>query len=258
MADAIVSRPAMVSGRNEPRLVPKGMSTTPAAGSRPMNGVFPEIFALGITIALSPMTIIAAILMLLTPHGRWVGVAFLVGWIAGLVIVEVVLLQLTGPAGVREKETAEWVDTARLLVGVALILVAVLNWRRRAPQSTPPLPAWTRMIDRLNPFLALGLGAAWAGPSPKNLVLLSAAAVSITEASLPSAQEVAAIACLAIAASLGVAVPVVWALFSGEAALKHLTHWRQWLIAYNATIMAVVLGVAGVLLIGKSIASLAG
>jgi hypothetical protein len=223
-----------------------------------MNGVFPEVFALGLTIALSPMTIIAAILMLLTPRGRAVGVAFLIGWIAGLVIVEIVLLQLTGEVGVRDKETAGWVDVARLLAGVALVLVGMLNWRRRAPQTAASLPAWTRMIDRLNPFLALGLGAAWAGPSPKNLVLLGAAAVSIGEASLPAAEEIAAVACLAIAASLGVAIPVVWALYAGEAALNRLTLWRQWLIAYNASIMAVVLAAAGVLLIGKSIASLIG
>ena len=223
-----------------------------------MNGVFPEVFALGITIALSPMTIIAAILMLLTPRGRTVGLAFLIGWVAGLVIVEVVLLQLTGPAGVRERETGTWVDVVRLLAGVALLLFGLLNWRRRDPLVTPPLPAWTRMIDRLNPFLALGLGIAWAGPSPKNLVLLGAAAVSITEASLPSSEEIAAVACLAIAASLGVAIPVIWALYAGDAALKRLTLWRQWLIAYNATIMAVVLAAAGILLIAKSIASLAG
>ncbi len=223
-----------------------------------MNGVFPEVFALGLTIALSPMTIIAAILMLLTPRGRAVGVAFRIGWVAGLISVEVVLLPLAGEVGVRDKKTEGWVDVARLLAGVALLLVGILNWRRRAPQMTATLPAWTRMIDRLNPFLALGLGAAWAGPSPKNLVLLGAAAVSIGEASLPAAEEIAAVACLAIAASLGVAIPVIWALYAGEAALNRLMTWRQWLIAYNAAIMAVVLAGAGVLLIGKSLASLIG
>jgi hypothetical protein len=223
-----------------------------------MNGVYLEVFAIGITIALSPITIIATILMLLPPRGRSVGLAFLSGWVAGLVVVTALLIRLAGSAGVRDESrgTSSWADGAQLALGCLLLLVGVMNWRRRGQRTTTALPAWTRMIDRMNPFLAAGLGMVWAGPSPKNLVLLSAAAVSIVEANLRPRQEVAADITLAIGASLGVAVPVVWAFYSGERALKRLTLWREWLVTYNATIMAIVLIAAGTLLTAKSINSL--
>ncbi len=52
--------------------------------------------ALGV--ALSPVPIIAVILMLGTPQARTNGPAFAVGWVGGLVIVSVVVLLVTGDA----------------------------------------------------------------------------------------------------------------------------------------------------------------
>jgi hypothetical protein len=220
-----------------------------------MNEVFLEVMTLGLTIALSPMTVIAAILMLLSPRGRGVGLAFLIGWVAGLTIAVVVIQKLANPAGIGQdgQHSETWVQVVRLTLGCLLLLFGILRWRRRKPASTPSLPAWMGLIERLTPAVALGVGTAWAGPTPKNLVLLSAASVTIIEADLPAGEAFAARVILVVTASLGVAIPVVWSLYAGERANSRLASWRAWLTANNAAIMAIVFAAAGVLLIGKSL-----
>jgi hypothetical protein len=146
----------------------------------------------------------------------------------------------------------------RLTLGCLLLLFGLIRWHRRKPSTAPSLPAWMGLIDRLTPVVALGVGTAWAGPTPKNLILLSAATASILEADLTSGQEFAATVELVVVASLGVAIPVVWALRAGERANGRLAAWRDWLIAHNAAVMAIVFAAAGVLLIGKSLGELVG
>jgi hypothetical protein len=224
-----------------------------------MDAVFLEVFALGLAIALSPITVIAAILMLLAPNGRGVGVAFLAGWVAGLAIAIALIQRLADPAGIGDEGNGSetWVEVARLTLGCFLLLFGGVRWRRRG-LGPSPLPAWMGLIERLTPVVALGVGAAWAGPTPKNLLLLSAASVSIVEAGLTTEEAFAANVLLVVAASLGVAIPVVWALYAGERADGRLATWRGWLIAHHAAVMAIVLATAGVLLIGTGIGGLVG
>jgi hypothetical protein len=223
-----------------------------------MNGVLFQVLAFGLVIALSPMTIVATILMLLPPHGRRVGLAFLVGWVAGLAIAVVVFHRIANLAGFADEGTGDetWVETAWLALGCLLLLIGGVFWRRHRPGTSPPQPAWMRLIDRLTPLKAFVLGAGWAGFTPKNLLLLSAAVVNVVGAELATWEELAVGVVLVAAASLGVAIPVFWTLYRGERAEGRLATWRVWLTVHNAAIMAIVCAAAGVLLIGKSIGGL--
>jgi hypothetical protein len=49
-------------------------------------GVIGEILPLAVGIAISPIPIIVAILMLLSPRAKGTSVGFLLGWLAGIVI----------------------------------------------------------------------------------------------------------------------------------------------------------------------------
>jgi len=225
-----------------------------------MNSIYLEVFALGIAIALSPITIIVAILILLSPNGRNVGLGFLIGWVIGLSVTVFALQQLEGSVGIRsgERESPAWAGYARLVLGAFLIVFAIYRWRARGDIVVQQLPSWTRVLDRLTPILAMGLAAVWAGPTPKSAILLSAASTSIVEADLNATQETAAIIVLVISASLGVGIPIVWALYAGERASARLSNWREWLMANNTAIMAVVFAAAGVLLIGKGLSQVLG
>ena len=51
-----------------------------------------QILTLGVGVALSPLPIIAVVLMLGTPRARSNGPAFLLGWLAGLALVGAIVL----------------------------------------------------------------------------------------------------------------------------------------------------------------------
>lgn len=57
-----------------------------------MDQAIGDILPLAIGVAISPVPIIAVVLMLGTPRGRTTGVAFALGWVAGLAIVGTVVL----------------------------------------------------------------------------------------------------------------------------------------------------------------------
>jgi hypothetical protein len=54
-----------------------------------MNGVIGEILPLALGVAISPVPIIAAILMLLSPKAKGTSVGFLGGWVLGIVVAVV-------------------------------------------------------------------------------------------------------------------------------------------------------------------------
>jgi hypothetical protein len=58
-----------------------------------MGSVIGDILPLAVGIAISPIPIITAILMLLSPHAKGTSVGFLIGWTAGI-IVAIVLFTL--------------------------------------------------------------------------------------------------------------------------------------------------------------------
>jgi hypothetical protein len=58
-----------------------------------------DVLPLALGVALSPIPIIAVILMLLSPKAQENGAAFLVGWVAGIAGVSIVVTALSGNAG---------------------------------------------------------------------------------------------------------------------------------------------------------------
>ena len=66
-----------------------------SALTQAIGGALPS--ALGV--ALSPIPIVAVILMLGTPRARTDGPAFALGWVLGLSVVAVAVLALTGASG---------------------------------------------------------------------------------------------------------------------------------------------------------------
>jgi Sap, sulfolipid-1-addressing protein len=83
----------------------------------------PLPFAVGV--AISPMPIVAVVLMLVTPRARTNGPAFLLGWLAGIAVAGAVLLAVAGPSDAsRQGQPAAWVDWLKLVLGLLLGLVA--------------------------------------------------------------------------------------------------------------------------------------
>ena len=218
-----------------------------------------QVLSLGIGVALSPVPIIAVVLMLGTPHARANGPAFLVGWVVGLALVGTILLLAASGADASEQgEPATWVDVVKLALGVLLVLAAIKQWHGR-PRGTdqPELPKWMEAIDEFGAARAFGLAALLSGVNPKNLLLTAAAASAIAQTGIDAGQQAVALAVFVAIATLGPGIPVGIYFALGQRATRMLDELKAWMGANNAAIMAVLCLVIGAKLIGDGIAGLA-
>ncbi|MEU6858373.1 GAP family protein [Glycomyces sp. NPDC046736] len=217
--------------------------------------VIGETFAPAIGIALSPVPIIAAILMLLSPRAGRTAPAFAAGWLAGILVVALaVMLFVPASAATGSGGGGTAVAVVKLALGLLFLAMALGQWRKRpAPGKTPELPKWMSGIDRMGPAAALGIGAALAALNPKNLPLAITAGLSL--ATLPADQSTLGLTIFTLLAASSVLVPVLAYLLFKSRMSKPLTNLKTWLTANNATVMFLVLLILGTVTIGKALAA---
>jgi threonine/homoserine/homoserine lactone efflux protein len=222
-----------------------------------MGEVIGEILPLALGIAISPIPIIAAILMLLSPKAKGTSLGFLVGWLAGIVVAVVVFTLLSAVLpGTDTDESKPIAGTIKIILGALLLLLAVKQWRTRPTDGAePPLPKWMSAIDTMTAVRALVLGFLLSGLNPKNLLMGVAAGIAIGSGGLAVGESAVAIVVFTVIAASTVAVPVIAYLAAASKMAAPLEELRKWLVHNNATVMAVLLLVIGVVLIGKGIGS---
>ena len=224
-----------------------------------MNEVVGEILPLALGVAISPIPVIAAILMLLSPKAKGTSVGFLLGWVVGIVVAVTTVTLLA--SALPEKDAAASNPTAgwiKIGLGVLLLLMAVKQWRGRPTGDVvPALPTWMRAIDTMTAVKGAGLGFVLSAVNPKNLIMAAGAGVIIggAEAGLETSAQVVSIAIFTLVAAATVAVPVIAYLVASDRMAGPLESMHQWLVKENATVMAVLLLVIGVAMIGKGLAS---
>ena len=214
-----------------------------------------QVLAFGLGVGLSPIPIIAVVLMLGTPRARANGPAFVLGWIVGLAVIGTIVLVVAGGAGATEgDEPATWVSVLLLALGVLLLLLAVRQWRGRPRRGEETaMPSWMRTIDHFTPVRSAAIAFALSALNPKNLVLTVGAAAAIAQTGADAAQEAVAFAVFVLIGTLGTAVPVGLYLALGDRVTRLLDDVKSWMAANNAAIMAVLCLVIGVKLIGDGI-----
>ena len=206
-------------------------------------------------VAISPLPIVAVVLMLVTARGRVNGPAFLVGWWIGVAVVGTIVLAVAeAPGATDQGEPATWVSWLELILGVLLLLVALKQWRGR-PQgdADPEMPKWMQALDGFKPPKAAGAGVLLSGLNPKNLLLTVAGATAIAQTGISGGEQAVALVVFILIASLGVAAPIVIYFALGARAGPLLERLKNWLAQNNALIMAVLLLIIGVKLIGDAI-----
>ncbi len=210
-------------------------------------------FAIGV--AISPIPIIAVILMLLSKRAGANSTAFGIGWLVGIGGVTAVVVAVAGSIGTTSDGTqSSGTSTVKLVLGIALLILGRRNWRKRpAAGETAALPKWLRAVENITPIksgvLAVGLSAV----NPKNLIMIVGGGVAIAQAPTSPAGHVGAAVIFVVLAASTVILPVVLYRIMGAKAQPMLTSLNTWLQQNNATVMAVLLLVMGVVLIGKGI-----
>lgn len=213
----------------------------------------PDLVPLAIGIAASPFPVIPAILLLLTPRATANAGAFLAGWAAGILIgTSAAVLLASVVEGFDEPPT--WVAWARIALGAALVVLGVRQWRSRGEVSEAP--GWMSSLASATPGSAGRLGLLLSLANPKILLLSVAAGLSIGAAEVSAVVAALTVVAFTLAGSVSVGLPLLAHLLLGERATAPLERARDWLVAHNATVMALVVLVIGVVLLTEGLAGL--
>ncbi len=222
--------------------------------ARVLGDAIGDLLPSALAVALSPIPIVAVVIVLGTAGARTAGPAFAAGWIAGLVAVSVIVVLLLGGGSDAEETGVSWVKVA---IGLLFWVMAAKQWQKRPkPGEEPAMPSWMAGIDSASPARAALLGVALSGANPKNLALTLAASASIAEAGLTTADTAIAVAVFVAVGSSTVAGAVLFHLVAPGVAARPLAAIKQFMSDNNAVIMMVVLLLLGAKLLGDGLAGI--
>lgn len=217
-----------------------------------------EILPLAIGVAISPVPVIAVILMLFGPRARSTGPAFALGWVLALAVVGAAVLLVADASDVSsEQGPSDAVFAIKLALGLLLLALAVRQWRSRPKEGEEPeMPGWMSAVNEFTALRAFGFAALLAGVNPKNLGITLAAGSTIAQAGLTDAEPWVVLAVFVALASLTVVLPGAYYVVAGDSAERTLDVMKSWLTANNATVMSVLFLVIGVMLVGDGLGGL--
>ena len=213
------------------------------------------VLPLAVAVAIFPVPVIAAVLLVGSDGGRAKGAAFALAWVAGLGTLGVAVLAFAHRADASEDgEPATWVSVVLLALGLLAWAAAAKQWRGRPRAGeVAATPGWMRTVDDFSLARAAGAGFALTALNPKNVLLTAAAAVEIAELGLPAGRQLAALAVFVLVASLGVLAPLALTVALGARAQGVLDGLRAWMARHNAALMTVLLLLIGAKLVGDAV-----
>lgn len=223
-----------------------------------MGEVVGALIPLALGIAVSPVPVGAVVLILLSPKPKGAGVAFLVGWVVGIVLAVSVFALLAGLIPATDPDAPHpVVGVAKIAIGAGLLVVAGRLWRRRPLDGVEPKqPGWMRAMSTLTTARAGVLGFVLAALNPVDTLIAIGAGLVIGGSALTGGEVVTSIALFTLVGASTVAVPVVAYLAAPARMTPRLHQLHEWLVRYNVTVTIVVIIVVGVALMGKGIGDL--
>jgi Sap, sulfolipid-1-addressing protein len=212
------------------------------------------LISLALVIALSPLSIIPAVLVLQTPRPRPASLAFLGGWLLALAALTALFVGLSGLLGGLHKSPPTWASWLRIVAGAALIAFGIYRWLTRHRHTE--MPGWMRSLTNLTPARAGVTGAVLAVVRPEVLLICVAAGLAIGSAGLDVTRAWISAAIFVGVAASTIALPVLAYAAAGGRLDDPLARLKDWMERHNAAMLAVVLILIGLLVLYKGIHTL--
>ena len=209
-----------------------------------------------IGVALSPAALIELILVLFSKRARVNGLVFVVTLMVSIFAVAAIgafAMKVTTDDSTDQPSTAKGI--VLLILGVLALLIAWRNWTRRTDTSVPKM---FDTIANMGPGAVFVLAVGAVPLNPKNLVMVLAAGAQAAASGEPTATIVTALVVFTLLAASPFLVAIGYVLIAGDGALERLGTVRDWLMSHNRLIMAIVLGVLGLVIVGQGWAAVAG
>jgi hypothetical protein len=213
------------------------------------------LLPIAVAAAVSSVPITVTILILLSPNRNRAALPFLVGWVIGVaaVIVLSTLFASTLPQPRRGPDPA----TAALLmvVGVALIVLGIVNLRRDSQSEGTGLPGWLSRVDSFGGLVSFAV-AVLLNLRPKGLLLGIAAGLALHAASVKADQVIVLIVIYTVIASSTVVVPIVASFLAPRRVEPKLIAARRWMTHNGRLLTSLMMFMIGVVILGYGLTQL--
>jgi hypothetical protein len=224
----------------------------PVTGS--WGSVLATLIPLALVVAISPLSIIPAVLVLQTPRPRPTGLAFLGGWLLGLAALTAVFVVSSDALGALRNSPPAWVSWLRIVLGLALIGYGIYEWltRRRHTES----PKWMRTFATLTPARAGLTGLVLVIVRLEVLTMCALAGLAIGGSGLGMAANWITATIFVVVAASTVAIPVLAYVGAGDRLNEPMVRLKDWMERNNAALLAAILLVIGLMVLHNGVKAL--
>jgi len=224
----------------------------PVTGS--WGSVLATLIPLALVIALSPLSIIPAVLVLHAARPRPTGLAFLGGWLLGLAALTAIFVVSSGALGALRESPPAWASWLRVVLGLALIGYGIYEWLTR--QRHTESPKWMRSFATLTPGRAGITGLVLAVIRLEVLIMCALAGLAIGGSGLGMAANWLAAAVFVAVAAFTVAIPVLAYAGAGDRLDDPMARLKDWMERNNAALLAAILLVIGLMVLHNGVKAL--
>jgi hypothetical protein len=207
-----------------------------------------ELIPLALVVALSPISILPALLLVLySTRPRAAGLAFAAGWVVGLTALTVLFLNVPRLLGGSSDTSSVWQLRLRLFGGAVLIVTGAWLWLRRTKAVRSA--HWLDAIGRWSPVRTAALGLVFGIFNPKIIVACAAAGLAIDAATLGTVSQGVAVGYFVVVAGAGTLLPVLAHVVAAARFDRSLERLRAWIQQRQAEISAIALVAIGAVLV---------
>lgn len=213
-----------------------------------------KLIALAAVIALSPITVIPAVLVLHAPRPRPTSLSFLGGWVLGLAALTALFVGVSDLVGGLHRTPPTWASWLRVVLGSALIALGAYHWLTRHRHGA--MPRWMRSFASLTPVRAGVTGAVLVVLRPEVLLLCVAAGLAVGNSSFGFGGKLLAAAVFVVVSASTVALPIVSYAAAGDRLDDTLERLKAWLEENHGALLAAILVLIGLMVLYNGIHAL--
>jgi Sap, sulfolipid-1-addressing protein len=232
--------------------LPVNAKMQPVTGS--WGSVLATLIPLALVIALSPLSIIPAVLVLQAPRPKPTSLAFLGGWVVGLAALTAIFVASSDALGDLRKSPPTWASWLRIVLGSALIAFGIYRWLTRHGHTESP--KWMRSFTTLTPVRGGVIAVALVVIRVEVLICCALAGLAIGSGGPGvSAKWILGAVFVAVAAST-VAAPVLAYAGAGDRLNGPMARLKDWMEQNNAALLAAILVVIGLMVVYNGVRAL--
>ena len=216
-----------------------------------------QLLPIALAVAISSVPIMATILILLSPKRAQSAVPFMVGWILGIAAVVSICTAFAQliPTSRSPRRPETVIGVAEILVGLALVVIAIIEWQRARRNPATAMPKWLNAVGTFGPWAAFGVAFAL-NVRPKGLLLAIAAGLALRAEDLTLGESAVAILIYTVIGCSTVAVPIIVTLADPQGMQPRLVSAKEWIGRNSGVVTALILLLIGVVIIGTGLGRL--